>query len=313
MSADRYELWAHRIKRRYATMKKPLFTGTCTALVTPFIGGAVNYPMLEVLIRRQIDAGIRAIVIAGTTGEASTLSDQEKLEMFRIAKAAAADRCLIIAGTGSNDTTHAVELSIAAQEAGADGLLVVSPYYNKAEADGLAAHYISVAHAVRLPVIIYNVPSRTGLDIPVTVYRTLSRIPNIAGVKEASPSIAKILQILAECGEEMPIWSGNDDMTAAMMALGAKGVISVASNVDPVRMNALANAALDGDFDTAAALQIQLQPLITTLFKQVNPIPVKACMEMLGYDCGSCRLPLTKASETCAAELAKILKKMPPV
>ena len=175
-------------------MIKPFFTGACTALVTPFLGGEVNYPMLEVLLKRQMDAGIKAVVIAGTTGEAPTLSDDEKIRMFRMAKEVTKDRCLVIAGTGSNDTSHAAELSIAAQEAGADGLLVVSPYYNKAENDGITAHYLTVAHAVRIPVIIYNVPSRTGVDIPVSVYRTLSRIPNIAGVKEASPSISKALR-----------------------------------------------------------------------------------------------------------------------
>lgn len=293
-------------------MIKPFFTGACTALVTPFLGGEINYPMLEVLLKRQIDAGIKAVVIAGTTGEAPTLSDEEKLEMFRIAKEVAQERCLVIAGTGSNDTTHAAELSIAAQEAGADGVLVVSPYYNKAENDGLTAHYLTVAHSVRIPVIIYNVPSRTGVDIPVSVYQTLSRIPNIAGVKEASPSISKALEILTQCSE-MALWTGNDDMTAAVMALGGAGVISVAGNADPVRVNAMTMAALDGDFDTAASLQIQLQPLIKALFTQINPIPVKACMQLLGYDCGICRLPLTRVSGALQQTLTELVKKIPPV
>ena len=293
-------------------MIKPFFTGACTALVTPFLGGEVNYPMLEVLLKRQMDAGIKAVVIAGTTGEAPTLSDDEKIRMFRMAKEVTKDRCLVIAGTGSNDTSHAAELSIAAQEAGADGLLVVSPYYNKAENDGITAHYLKVAHAVRIPVIIYNVPSRTGVDIPVSVYRTLSRIPNIAGVKEASPSISKALEILSLCSE-MSLWTGNDDMTTAVMALGGAGVISVAANADPVRVNAMTLAALDGDFDTAASLQIQLQPLIKALFTQVNPIPVKASMQLLGYDCGNCRLPLTMASVDLQQALAELIKKIPPV
>ena len=293
-------------------MIKPFFTGACTALVTPFLGGEVNYPMLEVLLKRQMDAGIKAVVIAGTTGEAPTLSDDEKIRMFRMAKEVTKDRCLVIAGTGSNDTSHAAELSIAAQEAGADGLLVVSPYYNKAENDGITAHYLTVAHAVRIPVIIYNVPSRTGMDIPVSVYRTLSRIPNIAGVKEASSSISKALEILSLCSE-MSLWTGNDDMTTAVMALGGAGVISVAANADPVRVNAMTMAALDGDFDTAASLQIQLQPLIKALFTQVNPIPIKASMQLLGYDCGHCRLPLTMASADLQQTLAELIKKIPPV
>ena len=278
-------------------MKLPLFKGACTALVTPFLGDKVNYPMLEQLIRRQINAGIGAVVIAGTTGESATLSDEEKIELFRRAKEYAGDDCLIIAGTGSNDTAHAAALSVAAQEAGADALLVVSPYYNKATPDGLFAHYLTIAHSVSLPVILYNVPSRTGVDIPVSVYRRLSRIPNIAGVKEASTDMVKIARIRAECDPDFAIWSGCDELAVAAMALGAQGVISVASNVYPMEVQMMAKAALDGDFDTAAALQIELLPLIDLLFCEVNPIPVKAAMKAIGYDCGSCRLPLTELSK----------------
>ncbi|MBP3478211.1 MAG: 4-hydroxy-tetrahydrodipicolinate synthase, partial [Oscillospiraceae bacterium] len=193
-------------------MKTPFFTGACTALVTPFLNGQVNYPMLDILLQRQIDAGLEAVVICGTTGESPTLSDMEKIELFRRAKAYAGDRIKIIAGTGTNDTVHTVELSKAAQETGADGLLVVSPYYNKATPEGLFRHYLSVAHAVRIPVILYNVPSRTGLDIPVSVYKRLSKIPNIAGVKEASTDIVKFLRIFRECGADLIVWTGNDDM-----------------------------------------------------------------------------------------------------
>ena len=275
-------------------MGKPLFTGACTALVTPFLDGKVNYPMAEQLLRRQIEAGISAVVLAGTTGESPTLSDEEKIELFRRCKEYAGDACTIIAGTGSNSTQHAVELSIEAQEAGADALLVVSPYYNKATPDGLVAHYLSIAHAVRIPIIIYNVPTRTGVDIPVSVYKRLSKIPNIAGVKEASSDITKIGRIVDACGPDFAVWSGNDDQIVPVISLGGSGVISVLSNVYPVETNAMCHAALTGDFSTAAALQRQFLPAIDLLFCEVNPIPVKAAMKCIGFDCGGCRLPLSK-------------------
>ena len=274
-------------------MKHVLFTGACTALVTPFLKGEVNYPMVQQLIRRQTEAGIPAVVICGTTGESPTLSDAEKLELFRSAKKYARDSCLIIAGTGSNNTEHTIALSKAAEDAGADALLVVSPYYNKATPEGLITHYSAVAASVHIPVILYNVPSRTGVDIPVAVYQCLSQIPNIAGVKEASTDISKIARIRAACPDHFAVWSGNDDQAAAVMSLGGAGVISVLSNVLPQKTQALAQAALDGDFDTAADLQVSLLPLIELLFSEVNPIPVKAAMKCVGFDCGSCRLPLT--------------------
>jgi len=288
-------------------MKKILFTGACTALVTPFLDGKINYPMLDQLLKRQMDAGIRAVVIAGTTGEAPTLSDTEKLELFHRAKSIVGERCLILAGTGSNCTEHAVALSCAAERVGVDGVLVVSPYYNKATADGLTAHFRAIAEAIHIPVILYNVPSRTGVDIPVSVYQCLSHLPNIAGVKEASASISKIAQIKASCPSDFAVWSGNDDQAAAVMALGGTGVISVLSNILPVETQALAQAALDGDFDTAADLQIKLLPLIELLFCEVNPIPVKAAMKLLGYDCGECRLPLTSLSQKNLNKLKELL------
>lgn len=288
-------------------MKHVLFTGACTALVTPFLNGEVNYPMMDQLLRRQIDAGIRAVVICGTTGESPTLSDSEKLELFRRAKKYAADRCLIIAGTGSNNTEHAVALSKAAEEAGADALLVVSPYYNKATPEGLVTHYSAVAASVHIPVILYNVPSRTGVDIPVNVYQCLSQIPNIAGVKEASTDISKIAKIRAACPEHFAVWSGNDDQAAAVISLGGSGVISVLSNLLPVETQALVQAALDGDFDTAADLQIKLLPITETLFSEVNPIPIKAAMKLAGFDCGDCRLPLTSASQATIKKLKSFL------
>ena len=288
-------------------MKKPLFTGACTALLTPFLENNVNYPMLEQLLRRQIDAGIRAVVICGTTGDAPTLSDAEKLELFRRAKAYVGSDCLIIAGTGSNSTKHTLELSLSAEKMNVDALLLVSPYYNKANPEGLYQHYETVARSVDLPIILYNVPSRTGLDMPVSVYQRLSTLSNIAGVKEASNNITKVTQIRRICGGNLPIWSGNDDQITPAMSLGAAFVISVISNIAPIETQAMALAALNGDFDTAAALQIELQPLVDALFSDVNPIPVKAAMGMIGYDCGPCRLPLGPISAEKEAQLKAAL------
>ncbi len=285
-------------------MAKPLFTGACTALVTPFLDGKVNYPMAEQLLKRQIESGISAVVLAGTTGESPTLSDDEKIELFRRCKAYAGNACMIIAGTGSNCTQHAVELSIAAQEVGADALLVVSPYYNKATPDGLVAHYLSIAHAVRIPVIIYNVPTRTGVDIPVSVYQRLSKVPNIVGVKEASSDITKVARILNACGPDFAVWSGNDDQIVPVISLGGSGVISVLSNVFPEETNAMCHAALGGDYATASALQRQFLSAIDLLFCEVNPIPVKAAMQCIGYDCGGCRLPLSKPTNEHQAQIA---------
>lgn len=289
-------------------MKKPIFTGVCTALVTPFLDDRVNYPMMEMLLKRQIDAGIQAVVVCGTTGESPTLSDEEKLELFYRCKQYAADACTVIAGTGSNSTAHAAALSRAAQDAGVDGLLVVSPYYNKATPSGLISHYSAIAGSVSLPVIIYNVPGRTGVDIPVSVYRELAKIPNIVGVKEASTDITKIAKIRRECPEDFCIWSGNDDQIVPAMSLGAKGVISVLSNVLPKEAGTMTAAALSGDFETAAALQLRLLPLIEALFCEVNPIPIKAAMAMIGYDCGSCRLPLTSLTTENSKKLKALLE-----
>lgn len=290
-------------------MKKPLFTGVCTALVTPFWNDEINYPMLEQLIRRQIDAGIRAIVICGTTGESATLTDAEKLEMIYKAKEFAGKDCCIIAGTGSNVTAHSVALSLAAQDAGADALLIVSPYYNKATPEGILAHYSAIASAVNIPIIAYNVPSRTGLDIPTPIYRQISALPNIAGLKEANPDLVKLLTTRAECPSDFYVWSGNDELTVPIVSLGGVGVISVVSNLYPELMQTMTLAALDGDFDTAAALQMELLPITQVLFSQVNPIPIKAAMKLSGYDCGECRLPLTAPTPETIAKLKKLLHK----
>jgi len=278
-------------------MNTNVFNGVCTALVTPFLDSKVNYPLVNQLLQRQLSAGVKAVVLAGTTGESPTLSDREKVELFRTGKHFTGDRCTIIAGTGSNDTIHTIELSHAAQEAGADALLIVSPYYNKANNDGLYAHYCSVASAVKIPIIIYNVPSRTGIDIPVEVYRELSSVPNIAGVKEACTNITKIGEIRSSCPDSFHIWSGNDDQIVPVMSLGGKGVISVLSNIYPAEAVEMTSAALAGDYKKAASLQLKLLPFIKVLFREVNPIPVKYAMKHLGFDCGNCRLPLGSPSK----------------
>lgn len=287
-------------------MKHPLFQGACTALVTPFHNGKVNFSMLQQLIHRQLESGISALVLCGTTGESSTLSDDEKLAIFTYARDCAPNAKLIC-GTGSNNTRHAAALSRAAEDCGADGVLVVSPYYNKATSEGLIDHYTAIASSVHIPVIAYNVPSRTGVDIPVSVYETLSQIPNIAGVKEANPSLTKVAEILAACPKSFCVWSGNDDLTVPILSLGGSGVISVASNVAPAEMQQICLSALAGDYATAASLQLELLPLINALFREVNPIPVKAAMEILGYDCGPCRLPLTPAAPETVSQLKRLL------
>lgn len=288
-------------------MKKPIFTGACTALVTPFLNEKINTPMLRQLIRRQLNAGIDALVICGTTGESAALSDAEKLELFRVSRDTIPENIAFMAGTGSNDTAHAVALSQAAEDCGADALLVVSPYYNKGTEDGLYRHYASIADSVHIPLILYNVPGRTGLDMPVSLYRKLSELPNVLGVKEAGTDIRKIAKIRQVCPPDFFVWCGNDDLAVPAMALGALGVISVVSNVEPELTRAMVRAALDGDFDTAADLQLRLYPLIEALFLEVNPAPVKAAMEFIGYDCGDCRLPVGNISEAARARLQALL------
>ena len=291
-------------------MEKPLFTGACTALVTPFHHSKINLPMVDTLLRRQLEAGIPAVVIAGTTGESATLSDEEKCILYRRAKDFVGDRCMIIAGSGSNDTAHAVALSREAEAAGADALLVVSPYYNKATPEGLFSHFMSIAHAVSIPIILYNVPSRTGVDIPVHVYKRLCMLPNVAGVKEASTDITKIARIKAACPSRFQVWAGNDDMVVPAMSLGSAGMISVLSNILPAETQAMTTAALRGDYETASALQLRYLPLIEKLFCEVNPIPVKEAMCLIGYDCGGCRLPLTSIDESKAQQLKATLNSL---
>lgn len=289
-------------------MKKPLFTGTATALVTPFDENGVNYAMLEEIILRQLNAGVHTIVLCGTTGESSTLSENEKKNIFTFSRKVVNNKAVLIAGTGSNDTKHAIKLSLQAQEADMDGLLIVTPFYNKANHSGLIQHYEKIATSVSLPIILYNVPSRTGVDIAISVYKELSAIENIVGVKEASGSLQSAMDIRQQCPEDFYVWSGNDDLTVPLMSIGAKGVISVASNVKPKQVKEITDSALSGDFLKAGKLQIALLPLIKALFSEVNPIPVKEAMKELGFDCGNCRLPLGKMDDQKLKILQNILR-----
>ena len=284
-------------------MKSPVFTGTCTALVTPFSGGAVNLSMLDRLIDRQLAAKVSALVICGTTGEAASLRDEEKLTLIQHAVRYVDGRCKILAGTGTNDTAHAIRLSQMGEACGADALLVVTPYYNKTTQAGLANHFTAIADSVSIPVVLYNVPSRTGMDIALDTYRALAGHPNINGVKEASGKLAQTARIRGACGDALHIWSGCDEHVAAMMALGAKGVISVCSNLVPQRMVQLVNACLSGDFAAAGAQQVALMPLIDALFAEVNPIPIKAALQEQGLDVGPCRAPLSAIGEAALARL----------
>lgn len=273
-------------------MKQPVFTGTCTAVVTPFTDRGVNYDVLAALLDRQLAAGVEAVVLCGTTGEAAAMTEAEQLAVIRWGADYLRGRMTVIAGTGSNCTAHAVDLSRAAEEAGADAVLVVTPYYNKATPRGLILHYTAVADAVGIPVIAYNVPSRTGVDLPLSVCEALSAHPNINGIKEASGDLAKISRILGRFGEDFHVWSGNDDQNVPILSLGGQGVISVLSNVCPGEIHDMVSAAHRGDFRAAAAEQNRLMPLIDALFCEVNPIPVKAALDLLGFDVGTPRLPL---------------------
>ena len=279
-------------------MKRPVFTGLCTALVTPFRGDGVNYEMLEALIERQIRSGADAIVLAGTTGESPTLTDAEKLEIFRIGVNTAAGRTKIIAGTGSNSTAKAVDLSAKAARMGVDAILAVTPYYNKSTQPGLIQYYTAVAAASGLPVVAYNVPSRTGVDIRVDTCRKLAEIPGIAGIKEASGDISKIGRILSACGDALPVYSGNDDQTVPIMALGGAGVISVASNVAPELLAEFVGAIRKYEWEKARELETRLTPLFVNCFVESNPIPAKAAMAAMGLIENELRLPLVPAQQS---------------
>ena len=274
-------------------MKAPVFRGSSVAIVTPFTpDGKVNYEKFHELVDMQIDGGTAAITVCGTTGESATLDDEEHLALVKDCIDYVGGRIKVIAGTGSNDTMHALYLSQACDRFGADGLLVVTPYYNKTSQRGLVKHYEYLADRVNTPIIVYSVPSRTGMSASVDALKALSTHPMINGVKDANSNIGGVAATLAACGDDLNVWSGNDDETVAMMALGAKGVISVWANVDPRGVADLTAACLRGDFAAAAAMQLKAYALIKSLFIETNPMPVKAAMNMMGLDVGQVRPPL---------------------
>ena len=291
-------------------MKHTIFTGAGVALVTPFkADGSVNYEEFAKLIDYQIEHGTDALIIAGTTGESSTLSEEEHSEVIRFAVKHTNHRVPVIAGTGSNATATAIMLSKEAEEAGADALLLVTPYYNKTTQNGLYHHYKAIAESVKLPIILYNVPSRTGMTIDVATAAKLAEIDNIAAMKDAVGSITYTANLIEACGDKLDVYSGNDDQIVPMMSLGAKGVISVLSNVLPQETHDMCAAALAGDFKTAAAMQLKYLKLIHALFIETNPIPVKEAVNRMGFAAGECRMPLYRMSESNAAVLEAEMKK----
>ncbi len=284
------------------------FSGAATALVTPFCAdGSVDFAALERLIEFQIENRTDALLFLGTTGEASTLSERERSSVISFAVEKVARRVPVIIGTGSNDTAHAVRLTQEACRLGADSVLVVTPYYNKCSEEGLFAHYAVVAEASTRPVILYTVPSRTGVHIPLPLYRRLAALENVVAVKEASGNLSSVCDVCAEIGEGLHVYSGNDELTLPVLSLGGKGVISVAGNLVPGAMHDLCRSFFDGDMGRARQIQHQLTPLIHGLFSEVNPIPVKAALSLMGL-CGSTmRLPLSPLSEAKEASLKKTL------
>lgn len=291
-------------------MKPVIFTGAAVALVTPFkADGSVNYEELARLIDFQIENGTDALVIAGTTGESSTLSEQEHIDVIRFSVEHTKHRVPVIAGTGSNATETAVMLSKEAEAAGADALLLVTPYYNKTSQRGLYVHYKTIAESVKLPIILYNVPSRTGLNIDVETAAKLAEIDNIVAMKDAVGNITYTANLIERCGDKLTVYSGNDDQIVPMMSLGAKGVISVLSNVAPKETHEMTAAALAGDYKTAAALQLKYLKLIHALFIETNPIPVKEAVNQMGFAAGACRLPLYEMADETKAVLVAEMKK----
>mgnify|MGYP001243186966 CR=1 FL=1 len=288
-------------------MKKTVFTGSGVAIVTPFNDSGIDFDALGKLINWQISEGTDAIIICGTTGESSTMPDSEHLSAIEFAVSHTNKRVPVIAGTGSNDTRHGVELSKEAEKLGADALLLVTPYYNKATQKGLIEHYTLFAKAVDIPLILYNVPSRTGVNIlPETVHE-LSKIENIVAIKEASGNVAQAIKIRALCGDNMDIYSGNDDVIIPLMSIGAKGVISVLANIIPKDTHEMVKRFLDGDIAGATELQIKTFELIEALFCEVNPIPVKTALNLMGKNAGKLRLPLCEMEEKNLAKLKKAL------
>ncbi len=286
----------------------PIFRGVATAIVTPMNANGVDYESFGRLIDWQIESGINALVIAGTTGEGSTLSDEEHREVLRFAYERIGGRVPSVAGTGSNDTAYAIELTKFACELGYDGMLVVTPYYNKATQKGLIQMFTAIADASTKPLILYNVPSRTGVNIEPATYAALADHPNIAAIKEAGGNISKVVETAALVGDKLDIYSGNDDQIVPIMSVGGQGVISVLSNVVPAETVEMCNRFFNGDVKGAAALQFELLDLTHALFSEVNPIPVKAAVSAMGYGENYLRLPLTPMEDANWTKLAAIMR-----
>lgn len=291
-------------------MKKTIFTGSGVAIITPmFEDGSVNYDVLGELIEFQIANGTDAIISCGTTGESATLNHEEHCKVLEYTIQKVAKRIPVIAGTGSNDTAYAVELSQHAEELGADGLLMVTPYYNKTSQAGLVRHYNYVADRVNTPIIVYNVPSRTGCNIQPATYLELSKHPNIVATKEANGDIASIAKTASLCGDNLSIYSGNDDQVVPIMALGGKGVISVFANICPKEMHQICAEYLNGNTEKSRDLLLHYLDLMDALFTDVNPIPVKEAANQMGYACGPCRMPLAPMSEKAKDAMIAVMKK----
>ena len=292
-------------------MRPPVFTGSCPALPTPFDqNGNINYDAFGRLIDAQIEAGVDALCVCGTTGECSTISLREHIAAVEYCVKRVNHRVKVIAGAGSNDTTAAVYLSQHAEDSGADALLHVTPYYNKTSQSGLIRHYEYIAERTELPIILYNVPGRTGVSFTAETYQVLAQNPKINGVKEASGNFSLLAHTRFLCPDDFYIWSGNDDQVVPMMAMGAKGVISVASNIIPEVMRRMTHLCLDNDFAAASQLQIQYMDLIDALFCEVNPIPIKTAMNLMGMDVGPLRLPLCEMTPANLARLRASMERM---
>jgi len=289
-------------------MNARVFTGSGVALATPFTDDGINFEAYGKLIEWQIASGTDALVACGTTGEPSTMTVDEKLDVISFAVEKGAGRVPVIAGTGGNDTREAVAQSRQAQKLGADALLVVTPYYNKTTQRGLVAHFHAIADAVDIPIIIYNVPTRTGLNMTAETLNKLSEHPNICGMKEASADITQITEMARLCGDKIALYSGNDDHVLPMLALGGQGVISVVANIAPRQMRELVAAYLAGDIYRSRQLQFALNPLTKQLFSEVNPIPVKTALRMMGYDMGPLRLPLIDMAQSNLNSLSAAMK-----
>jgi 4-hydroxy-tetrahydrodipicolinate synthase len=292
-------------------MREPIFTGVCTAVVTPFDPhGAINYDVFAKLIDQQIAAGVDALCICGTTGECSTMSIREHIAAVEFAVKHIDHRVKVVAGAGSNDTSAAVYLSQHAQDSGADALLHVTPYYNKASQAGLIKHYEYIADRVEIPIIVYNVPARTGVSFTAESYCQLSKHPLINGVKEASGNFSLLAHTHHLCGDDFYTWSGNDDQVVPMMSLGSKGVISVVSNIIPEVMVKMSHLCLEGKFKEAAKIQIEYMDFIDSMFIEVNPIPIKTAMNLLGMEVGGLRLPLCEPTEAHLEVMKKSMQRI---